>query len=111
MASFSKRRMSCWLLMESGSLAGESLGCRPRLDFLQPVTGAGIEVKIVKPLQFLYAFERGCAEWRLAVKGMEHNALQEIAEGHVVVFGKALQNLEKTFLDAYAGLDAFDEQL
>src|SRR5271170_8116413 len=80
----------CSVIGEPLLFVGYSLACRPRLDFLQPVTGAGIEVKIVKPLQLLYAFEGGCAEWRLPVKGMEHDALQQIAEGHVVVLGKAL---------------------
>src|SRR5271154_3324721 len=82
--------MCCSVIGEPLLFAGDSLAAWPRLDFLEPVTGAGIEVKIVKPLQLLYAFERGCAEWRFAVKGMEHDALQQIAEGHVVVLGKAL---------------------
>ncbi len=42
---------------------------------------------------------------------MKNDALQQIAEGHVVVFGKALQDLEEAFFHAHAGLDAFDQQL
>src|ERR1022692_4420905 len=90
---------------------GSSLAGWPRLDFLQAMAGAGIEIKIVEALQFLNAFQRGWAERRFSVEGMKHDALQKIAQGHTMVFGEGLQDFEQALLHAHASLNAFDHQL
>src|SRR5579863_5947686 len=83
---------------------------RPRLDFLQPMARARIQIKLVKSLQLLNPFQRCWTEWSLAVEGMQHNALQQIAKGHVVVLGKSLEHFEKPLLHAHPGLHPFDQQ-
>ena len=44
----------------------------------------------------------------LAVESVEDNALEDIAERHVVIFAEGFQDFEDSFFDAYAGLDALD---
>ena len=36
------------------------------------------------------------------------NALEDVAERHVVIFAEGFQDFEDSFFDAYAGLDALD---
>ena len=86
------------------------LAGRPRLDFFQAVAGAGIEIKIIETLQFLNAFKGGWTEWRFSVEGMQDDALQQIAQGHVMVFGEGLQDFEQALLHANAGLHALHQQ-
>src|ERR1700683_112871 len=99
----------CSVISEPLLFVGGSLTEGPCFYLLQTVAGAGIEVKIVKPLQLLNAFERGCVKRRLAIEGMEDDALQQIAEGHVVVLGKGFQDFEQAFFHAHPGLDALDQ--
>src|ERR1700728_1629028 len=90
---------------------GTSLARRPRLDFLQAVAGAGIEVELVKAFQLLNTLERGRTERSFPVEGMQNNSLQQIAEGHVMVFGESLEHFEQTLLHPHPGLNALDHQL
>src|SRR5271157_121565 len=94
------------LLFVSRPLAGG-----PRLDFFQAMAGAGIEIEIVEAFQLLYAFERSCAERSFPVEGMEDDALQQIAEGHVVILGEGFQDFEQALLHAHPGLHSFDQEL
>src|SRR5580704_15102699 len=94
----------------AGLLLRTPLPPRPRLDFLQPVAGVRIKVKIVKPLQLLNAFERSRTKRRLSIEGMKHNALQKIAKRHVVILGEGLENLKQTLLHPHPGLHPLHQQ-
>ena len=47
----------------------------------------------------------------LAVEGMEHDAFEQVAQGHVVILGERLEHFENALFHAHAGLDAFDEEV
>ena len=80
------------------------------LYFLQAMAGAGVEIEIVELFQIANAFERGWAERRLAVEGVEDNAFEDVAESHVVIFGEGFENFEDSFFDTDAGLHALDQE-
>src|SRR5690606_10798263 len=68
----------------------------------------------VEPVEFLHrgdAFQRFGRERRLALEAVQHDALEQVAEGHVLVLGQRLEHLEHPLLDADAGLDAFGPDL
>src|ERR1700751_3782582 len=75
------------------------------------MAGTGVKIEVVELLQLAYAFQRGSAEWGLAVESMQHDALQDVAQRHVVVLGKPLQNFEDSFFNPHSGLHALDEKL
>ncbi len=56
-------------------------------------------------------FSDAGAEGRLAVEGVQHDAFEQVAQGHVVIFGESLEHFEKAFFHADTGLDAFDKEL
>src|SRR5208282_1417476 len=80
----------------------------PALHLGQAVAGAGIEIEGVELLQVMNAFERFWLERSLAVEGVQHDAFEQVAQGHVVVLGESLKNFEEAFLHPDASLDAFD---
>jgi len=51
------------------------------------------------------------AEGSLAVEGVEHDAFEQVPQGHVVIFREGLENFKEAFFHADASLDAFDEEL
>src|ERR1700686_1614931 len=75
------------------------------------MAGTGIKIEVVELLQLAYAFQRGSAEWGLAVEGVQHDAFQNVAQRHVVVLGKSFQNFQDSFFDPHSGLHALDEKL
>src|ERR1700756_1267 len=75
------------------------------------MTGTGVKIEVIELLQLAYAFQRDCVEWGLAVESMQHDALQDVAQGHVVVLGKPLQNFQDSFFNPHPGLHALDEKL
>jgi len=83
---------------------------RPRLDFLQAVAGARIQIEIVKTLQLLNSFERSLIEWRLPIESVQNDAFEQVAQRHVVILGEGLKNLEQALFDAHAGLYALNEK-
>ncbi len=42
---------------------------------------------------------------------MKHDAFEQVAKGHVVIFGESLENLEQTFFHTDACLHALDKKL
>ena len=56
-------------------------------------------------LDFLQGLRR---ERRFAFEGVEDDALEQIAEGHVFLLGDGFEDLEHAFFEANAGLDALD---
>src|SRR5579883_1536511 len=74
----------------------------------QAVRVARAEVEPVHLAQRIdLAAGRG-AEGRLALEGVQHDALEQIAETHVELGGECLQHLEKTGLEPHPGLGAGD---
>src|SRR2546422_4978085 len=73
------------------------------------MTGAGIEIELVDSFQVGYALTRLGAERMLAIKRVQHDSLQQIAERHVVIFSQAFQDLEQTFLKANPGLNSLNQ--
>src|ERR1700692_350638 len=67
----------------------------------------GVEIKLVDSLEFGNLAQRFRTERQLTVKGVQHDALEQIAECHVLVFGERLEHFQDAALHAHAGLDAF----
>src|SRR5215470_18096623 len=85
------------------SRSGQSVG----IAVLPQLVGIpGAEVESVNRLQRLHLAERRGREGRLALEGVQHDALQQITEGHVELGGECLQHLEQPALEAHAGLGA-----
>ncbi len=68
--------------------------------FHQAVAGAGIKIQFVDSFQLGDALARLGAERMPAIKRVQHDSLQQIAERHVVIFSQAFQDLEQAFLKA-----------
>jgi hypothetical protein len=54
--------------------------------------------------------ERFGAERSFAIENMKHDTFEQVAEGHIVIFGERLEHFEQAFFHADAGLDALDEK-
>jgi Raf kinase inhibitor-like YbhB/YbcL family protein len=74
------------------------------------VAGAEIEIEAVKLLQFLDALARRLLERRSAVKSVQHDAFEQVAEGQIVKFGQGFEHLEEALLDAHSRLDSFNHK-
>ena len=64
----------------------------------------------------IYAQTRGdleglLAEGGLALEGVEDDALEDVAQGHVEVLRQALEDLEDALLDTDSGLNPLDHQI
>lgn len=75
------------------------------------MAGTGVEIEVIELLQFPYALQRGYAKWSLAVEGVQHDAFQHVAQRHIMVLGKPLQNFQDSFFDPHPRLHALDEKL
>src|SRR6266566_10099781 len=64
----------------------------------------GVKFQAVKLLQLFNSTERHQIERALAVEGMEHNSLQQIAQSEIVIFGERLEHFQQPLLDPDAGL-------
>src|SRR5712692_1294846 len=71
---------------------------------------ARIEVKTVKLLQLLYSLQRCLIEGTFAIEGVEHNALQEITEGEVVVLREGLQYFQQALFHPNPSLYPLDNE-
>src|SRR5580704_9379173 len=74
----------------------------------QLVRIAGREVEPVDRPQRLDLLQCRRPEGPLALEGVQHDALQEVAEGHVKVGGQRLEHLQQAAFQAYPGLGAGD---
>src|SRR6516165_8760183 len=68
----------------------------------------GGEVEPVHRLQGLHLAERRGRERRLTLEGVQHDALEQVAEGHIELGGECLQHLEQSALETHAGLGTGD---
>src|SRR5688572_18509415 len=94
--------------------AGYSSSARGGLESLvgllpELVAVAGGEVQAVELLQLHDAGEGRLAEGRLPLEGMEHDALEQVAEAEVMELGERAQHLEDAPLHADAGLHPLDD--
>src|SRR6516225_5393139 len=64
----------------------------------------GAELEPVDRLERLHLAQRRGRERRLALEGVQHDALEQVAERHVELGGERLQHLEQAALEAHAGL-------
>src|ERR1700685_1357321 len=98
-----RRRDSAQPVTQHFTMSGSAGTSRP---LLEQMARAGIEIKVVDVLE-LGDFPQGRGgERQFAVKGMQDDAFEQIAEGHVFVLGKRLQHLQQAAFDAHAGLNA-----
>jgi hypothetical protein len=65
---------------------------------------------MIDALEVSDAAKRRIGEGAFAVKGVQDDAFEQVAERKVMVFRQGLKNFEQPFFDADAGLDALDEQ-
>ncbi len=63
------------------------------------------QIQFVDVLQTFYSFEALLAEWRLAIKGVEHNAFQQVSKGHIMVFRESLEDLQQSLFKPHSGLN------
>ena len=68
----------------------------------------GFEGHAIEGLELFDLFQGLRREGRFAFEGVEDDAFDEIAEGHVFLLGDCFEDLEHTFFEANAGLDALD---
>src|SRR5215472_13848720 len=76
--------------------------------FAQLVRVSRSQVEPVDRLERLHLAQRGGRERRFAFEGVQHNALEQVAEGQVELGGERLQHLQQTGLQTHAGLGADD---
>src|ERR1700756_4723775 len=74
----------------------------------QPVGVLRREVESVDGLQRFDLAQRRGGERRLALERVRHDALEQVAEGHVELGGEPLQDLEQAALETHAGLGTGD---
>jgi hypothetical protein len=72
------------------------------------VARAEVQVKPVEFLQVGNAPETFPAKRALAIKGVEHDAFEEISERHVVIFPESFKHFQDSLFHANAGLHALD---
>ena len=78
------------------------------LCFRELMAHGRVQIQRVYFLQFTNAAQRGFAEGGFAVKGMQHDAFEQISESHVFQFSEGLQHFEGAFFDADPGLHTLD---
>src|SRR6266853_6399658 len=86
---------------------GRKSGCI-RAGLAQLVRVPGGEVETVDRLQRLHLPEGRGREGRLALEGVQHDALEQIAERQVELGGERLEHLQQPALEAHAGLGTGD---
>lgn len=68
-----------------------------------------VQVQSVYPLEICNAAASLLAKRMLPIEGMKHDALQQITERHIMVFGQALQHLEQTLFQPDASLNSIND--
>src|SRR3954467_10333990 len=71
---------------------------------------AGPQLEPVDPLELFDLFHGVRRKRRLTLKGVQHDAFEQVAKGDVFEFGQALKNFQDALLDTYSGLYPFDLQ-
>ena len=71
----------------------------------------GVKVEVVELLEIADTLERWWSESAFSIKSMKDDALEEVAEGEVMVLGEGFQHLQDAFFHSDAGLDSLDLEL
>src|SRR5512146_3554077 len=100
--SFIQSRRDRGSRMRVAAASGRASGRRLR----QLVARRGTEVQTIEALQLPDPLQRRLVEGALSLEGVQHDALEQIAQGHVVVLGQRLEHLDQPLLHAHARLDA-----
>ena len=66
---------------------------------------------MVELLEIADTLERWWSESAFSIKSMKDDALEEVAEGEVMVLGEGFQHLQDAFFHSDAGLDSLDLEL
>src|SRR6266849_5399291 len=77
----------------------------------QPMARGGAEVQSVEGAESLDRPKRSAGEGALAFEGVQHDALQQVPQGHLVVRRQGLQDPEYPPLDPDPGLNPLDGDL
>jgi hypothetical protein len=85
------------------------LGASFGLAFDQAMAGACIQLETIELLEIFDPLQVSGAERALAIKSMQHDALQQVAEREIVVIGQRTQDFEQTLLHADPGLHSLYE--
>src|ERR1700682_2450187 len=72
------------------------------------MTRTRVQVQSVNAFEFGNLSQSLRGERCLSIKSMQDDALDQVAERHVLVLGERLEHLQDAALHAHAGLDAFD---
>src|SRR5215831_1568229 len=121
------RTWSAWWNFSSGSVADSNAARnspspsrsttspRPSASALivglaQPVARGGVQVEAVDTLQVRDLAQGLRGERDLPVEGVQHDALQQIPERHVLQLGEGLEDLEQALLHARPRLDSLDDR-
>src|SRR6266404_5143933 len=75
------------------------------------MTGIGVQIQFVDAFEIRDALPRFIAEGMAAVERVQDDALQQIAERHIVVFSQPLQNLQQTLFQTHARLHSLNQYL
>src|SRR5262245_8879558 len=78
---------------------------------VEAMAGARVQLETDDALQLRDPATRLLAKGRLAVEGVEHDPLEQVAQGDVVVVGEGLQHLQQALLEAHPCLHPFDPDL
>src|ERR1700724_2842532 len=78
----------------------------PSLPLAELVAVPGPRGGAIKTAELLDVLERLRRERSFAFEGVEHDALQQITQAHVLLLGHRLQHLQHAFLQPHARLNA-----
>lgn len=70
----------------------------------------GGEIEVIDGFQLGDGLKRLLAERAFAFEGVQDDALQQVAEGHLVILGKPFQDFHDPLFQAHARLDALDDR-
>ena len=74
------------------------------------MTGGSRQIEPVHKVELFDSLHRFGAEWSFALKGMQDDAFQQVAQAAILIFRQRLQNFEDPLLHAHTGLNALDLQ-
>jgi len=87
------------------------LARRFHADLDQAMACRGVKVEVIELLEIADTLERWWSESPFSIKSMKDDALEEVAEGEVMVLGEGFQHLQDAFFHSDAGLDSLDLEL
>lgn len=78
------------------------------LSFAEVVAVGGAQKESVKFFELLDFAQGSRGKRGFAFEGVEDDAFEKVAKGHVLLFGDGFEDFEEALLDADAGLDPLD---